>query len=243
MLWLIGKVVVVVIAVPSAWWYYSVRKTRAKFRNKNNGKLINGSDNFPFFDYIFHGFMGRNTKAPYGDFELSFFLGFPVIMVSEPRIIKELMKGIAVKDFDKGDLTLAGVEPLAGRQNLFSSDGYLWQHQRSIINPAFRPMYVQMLTKNVVWTIESTLKEWSIQKSPPDDIVSAISNLTLSTICRAAFGIAEAGNHERLFELYTTLMNSLMMKMLGMGYFVDGKLNKASIEIDSIATEGIVHLS
>lgn len=225
----------------TAWWYYHVRKIRSKFVNKLSGKLIGGSDNFPFVDYFIHGFMGRNTTAPYGDFELSFFLGFPVVMISDPKVIKELMKGAAVKDFDKGELTLAGVEPFAGRQNLFSSDGLLWQHQRSIINPAFRPMYIQMLTKNVVITIENTIKYWESKKYAPDNLISDISNLTLSIICRAAFGIADSYDNDKIFAYYKNLLNCLIFKMLGLGYFVDGSLNQAAIGIESIAVKGTQH--
>ena len=116
MIWIIRNAIVM-STLPLIWWYLRVRRIRSKFVNRSTGKQIPGSNNLPFVDYIVHGFMGRNTKAPYGvyffdnvsvvrmlffltqivfstgEVELSFFLGFPCLMVSDPGAIKEMTKG------------------------------------------------------------------------------------------------------------------------------------------------------
>lgn len=234
----------VFVAFGGIFWLFNVRRIRSKFVNSETGDLIPGSDNLPMFDYIFHGFMGRNTLAPFGDFELSFFLGFPCVLVSEPKIIKELVKGNGLKEFDKGELTLAGVEPIAGRQNLFSSDGHLWQHQRGIINPAFRPASMRLLIGTVVSTVNETVSKWFNDGKAPDDISVTISNLTLEIICRSAFGIegpeSQGNINQTIAEAYKTILNSLMLKMLGLGFFGSDKaLADAAGQIEKLAQEGM----
>ena len=234
-----GYVVAGGAAVISLGWYIHVRKIRSKFVNNTTGQLIAGSNNFPFVDYILHGFSGRNMLAPYGEFELSLTLGFPVVMVSDPGIVKELLKGNGVKDFDKGELTLSGVEVIAGRQNLFSLDGTSWQHMRGVIDPAFRPNLIRLLTDTVSSTVDKQIKKWKI--SPPTNIYEAISNLTLDIICQSAFGIANDNSAAHpVMDSYKILLNGLMMKMLGLGFLVQSKLDAASSHIESITQDGMI---
>lgn len=221
------------------WWNVRVRKIRSQFINKTTGKQMPGSNNPPMIDYFIYGFDGRNQTAPFGDFELSFMLGFPIVMVSEPNIIKELMKGNGVKDYDKGEMTLAGVEVIAGRQNLFSLDGLDWHHLRGIINPAFRPAVMRLLTSAIVSTTQDKMSKWKMDGKFPDDISSAINNLTLDIICRSAFGGIEndgSDNHPVLF-LYEDLMKNLIWKTLGLGFFFasEKKIANASDGINQIA--------
>lgn len=145
-----------------------------------------------------------------------------------------------MKDFDKGEMTLAGVELIAGRQNLFSSDGSLWQHQRLIINPAFRPNYVKSMTPIVTKVARATIESWQIQQ--PDDLGNSISNLTLDIICKTAFGQSDMGQDEEshpVAESYKIILTSLMWKMLGCGCFADNQLDKAKNDIERNAKRGL----
>ena len=147
--------------------------------------------------------------------------------------------GAGVKDFDKGEMTLAGVELIAGRQNLFSSDGSHWQHQRLIINPAFRPNFVKSMTPIVTRVVRTTVDSWRNQ--PPEDLGNAISNLTLDIICQTAFGqsgMTQAEDSHPVAESYKIILTSLMWKMLGCGCFADNQLNKAKDDIERNAKRG-----
>ncbi len=199
-----------------------------------------GSNNLPMMDYFIYGFDGRNIQMPFGDFELSFPLGFPTVMVSDPIIIKELLKGRATKDYDKGEMTLAGVEVIAGRNNLFSSDGDIWHHQRLIIDPAFRPNLMKHLVRSVCATAVSFVSKW-VENQPPSDIVSSISDLTLEMICCAAFGIANE-DEGVISKSYTALMNGVMYRMLGLGRIMgsDKVIESAKNKIEAFAKKGIM---
>jgi len=221
-------------------WNLHVRKVRELFVKDEQGtkKYLGGSNNPPFWDYILYGFDGRNIKMPFGDFELSFPLGFPTVMVSDPIIIKELLKGRATKDYDKGEMTLAGVEVIAGRNNLFSSDGDIWHHQRLIIDPAFRPNLMKHLVGCVCASAVSFVSKW-VDFQPPKDIVSSISDLTLEMICCAAFGIAN-DDGGIISKSYTALMNGVMYRMLGLGRITgsDKKIEFAKNQIESFSKKG-----
>src|SRR3989338_1223482 len=91
----------------AVWWIVRVRRIRAQFGRDEQGRPIPGSDWPPLVDYLFHGFLGRNINAPYGEFELSFPLGFPVVFISEPKLIKHIMTGASVKDYSKVCFTLS----------------------------------------------------------------------------------------------------------------------------------------
>jgi hypothetical protein len=235
----VGGVVAGGVGVLTLLWYIRVTSIRAKYKNAE-GKLIPGSNNMPFVDYMIHGFTGRNTGAPYGDFELSFIIGFPALMVSEPSIIKELLKGNAVKDYDKGELTLSGVEVIAGRQNLFSLDGTQWQHMRLIIDPAFRPNLVRLITSSVVSVAQQTIRKWKSNPGGVDNLFDTVSNYTLDIICAAAFGLRtedSVGNHP-IMNSYKSLLQGLLLQMIGLGFVNKKSMEKARQDIQDMAQDG-----
>jgi cytochrome P450 len=118
------------------------------------------------------------------------------------------LKGNAVKDYDKGELTLSGVEVIAGtalsnsffvgavivslfrvgRQNLFSLDGAKWQHMKLIIDPAFRPNLIRLLCRTVLTVCQQTVSKWKLasQQTPQtvDNLFESISTMTLDVICQ-----------------------------------------------------------
>ena len=225
----------------AVWWKRRVERIRSQYVNVENGIFIPGSDNLPFVDYFMYGFTERNISAPFGDFEMSFSIGIPIVLVSEPIIIKEILKSKA-SEFDKGELTIAGVELIAGRENLFSADGAVWQHQRLMIDPAFRPAFMQLLSGAVITTVQSTIKSWKHKGSVPSDLTAELSNVSLNIICSVAFGLNKSENEGQtiqnhpIVESYKTILNYCMMNMMGLKFFASKKAQEAATNhIESVA--------
>lgn len=227
------------------WWDSSCRIARNKFEHIETKKNLPGSNWLPFLDFWLHG-MDRMLKAPYGDFEVSFFLGSATVVVSEPSVIKEILKGTGIRDFEKSKVILNITSPISGKENVFTGEGLVWLHQRGILNSAFRPAYMKLLLTTMSETIDTTVGKW-VNDCAPEDVASAINELSLDIICNTAFGNNSSelsednpANPQSISASYKVMYDNLVYMVGGGGGFKSIKklFDNASYHIDSVAQSG-----
>ena len=229
------------------WWDSSCRIARNKFEHVETKKNLPGSNLLPFLDSWLHG-GERMLKAPYGDFELSFFLGSATVVVSEPVITKEILKGTGIRDFGRSKVILDITSPIAGKDNVFTGESLVWLHQRGILNSAFRPSYMKLLLTTMSETIDSTVGKW-VNDNAPEDVATAINALTLGIICNTAFGsnTSDSGlsednptNPQSIAASYKVMYDNLIYMVGGGKGFKSIKqlFDNASYHIDSVAQSG-----
>ncbi|MGI4811675.1 MAG: cytochrome P450 [Janthinobacterium lividum] len=94
------------------------------------------------------------------DIVQSSLLGRPITYVIKPEYLHTLLKDEAHK-LARDDAMSRALEPALGA-GLLTSDGQVWQAQRRIVAPAFRPERVRTFIPTMVEAAERTLQRWQV---------------------------------------------------------------------------------
>ena len=94
------------------------------------------------------------------DIVRSSLLGRPITYVIKPEYLRILLKDEAHK-LVRDDAMSRALEPALGA-GLLTSDGQVWQAQRRVVAPAFRPERVRTFIPAIVEAAERTLRRWQV---------------------------------------------------------------------------------
>lgn len=93
------------------------------------------------------------------------------------------------QNYDKRTRSVAKIRATCG-ESLLTAEGDSWRRHRRLIQPAFRPEYLQRFVPEIASTTERHLQSWNGLASRGDevDVVSETMQLTLKIAARMLFG-------------------------------------------------------
>jgi cytochrome P450 len=109
-------------------------------------------------------------------------------LVSDPGDVRHVLSKNA-GNYRKGiGINEAGL--LFG-DGLLSSEGALWQDQRSCLQPAFHPAHLERFSGFVAASVDSTIARWRLRgaNAPAVDIAAEMNRLALCVAGKALFGV------------------------------------------------------
>ncbi|CAG2103506.1 unnamed protein product [Medioppia subpectinata] len=172
--------------------------TKVNFLTKNykfwTSRGINGPKPIVLFGTFYQNFFKPMTEVAvdnstkYGKVYGGFFGTRPFLMISDPKLVKEIM----IKDFhlfaDRDDMITG--DSLNDR-SLFNLKGDEWKNMRSIISPTFssgKMRSMHPIISNCVKNLEKQF-ETSVRNGKQEiELKKMMSNLTMDVISQCAFG-------------------------------------------------------
>lgn len=143
--------------------------------------------------------------------------GVDLYMVNDTKEIKRVMQTQA-QDFPKSHLLHESLKPLLG-DSIFTTNGALWQSQRSMMNPAFEQARLNVAFPRMLGAANAMLERLAEQQTQvPYDIEVEMTHVTADIIFRTIFSTpmqgADAHQVFHSFAHYQALAPKLMLPAL-----------------------------
>jgi len=155
-----------VVLLLYAWYKINIYFTYKSIRNSETNELLPlvpptflvGSG-LSIYNDLPNFFL--NARDKYGNLFVYFVGVKPIIAISDPAIIEELLVN-HVEDIDRGD-TGNNLKYLIGEKNVLLTVGEEWKHQRRVITTSFRSGSIIGMHSRIFETIKIQIDKWKAQ--------------------------------------------------------------------------------
>lgn len=146
--------------------------------------------------------------AEYGPlFGVQLPFGHRLVMIAHPDGVEHVLRS-GRKNYIKGSV-YDGTRILLG-QGLVTSEGALWQRQRELANPAFRPAKLSQYLATMADCTADLVADWhAANHAAPIDIQREMTRLTLSIVGRTLFGLDLSSQHERAATAFAGALQAI----------------------------------
>ncbi|MDD5370642.1 MAG: cytochrome P450 [Anaerolineaceae bacterium] len=158
--------------------------------------------NLPEFNRDPLGFLTRCARE-YGDLVELRFAGFPVYVLSHPRLIEEVLV-TKNRSFHKGR-GLVRTRELLGN-GLLTSEGEFWRRQRRLAQPAFRHERISHYGEIMQRRTVNMLDRWSDGQLL--DAHEAMMDLTMEIVAEALFSADVSGDAKAISSAMTVVLEN-----------------------------------
>jgi len=142
------------------------------------------------------GFLDRHYRT-HGDMFVMSLTGFdPIVILSNPKAIRELFSQDAKFDSGRGN-TIA--EPLVGRNSLTLMDGDRHRRERKLLMPPFHGERLQTYARQICAIAAGVTSQWQVGQ--PFVARSAMQSISLEVILQVVFGLSAGERHRQLKSL------------------------------------------
>ncbi len=157
------------------------------------------------------GLYARSYEMKMGEVRLP---GLDLFMVNEPAVVRRVLVEQA-KAFPKAALLADALRPLLG-DSIFTTNGAVWERQRSLMNPSFEAARVSLVYGRMCEAAESMLQRL---RALPDgaemdvdvEMTHVAADIILRTILSQPLDGVEARRVFEAFERYQVLAPRLML--------------------------------
>ena len=152
---------------------------------QSKGRILLG--NLPAFQSDPLGFL-QETAIAHGDFVSLRFAHIRAFFVNHPDLIGDVLLRNA-EDFDKNTRSAAKIRSTCGN-SVLSGDKETLQRQRTLIQPAFQPRFIEAMAPAVDAHLSCMLERWGslAAQGRPVDLVSEMMELVIGITARVMFG-------------------------------------------------------
>lgn len=173
-----------------------------------------GPRGLPFLGSIRH-FIGKDLLRTFSGlvdeygplFGVNLPMGHRLVMVAHPDGVEQVLRS-GRKNFVKGSV-YDGARILLG-QGLVTSEGALWQRQRELATPAFRPTKLAQYLTVMADSTADLLADWhATNQAMSTDIQREMTGLTLSIVGRTLFGLDLGVHHERATKAFGAALQAI----------------------------------
>ncbi|MBA0797512.1 hypothetical protein Gohar_008204 [Gossypium harknessii] len=157
----------------------------------------------------------------------------PELVISEPELIKEVLKN-SEKTFPKRKPTIF-INKLLGN-GLVTVEGEKWVKQRKLANNVFHGESLKDMRPAIIASVETMLKKWKGQVGKEIEVFHEFKLLTSEVISRTAFGSSYLEG-EKIFEMLNKLSIVLSRNLSNTGIPLFVKLQKPAdmLEAEELA--------
>ncbi|KAB1670383.1 hypothetical protein ES319_D02G034100v1 [Gossypium barbadense] len=157
----------------------------------------------------------------------------PELVISEPELIKEVLKN-SEKTFPKRKPTIF-INKLLGN-GLVTVEGEKWVKQRKLANNVFHGESLKDMRPGIIASVETMLKKWKGQVGKEIEVFHEFKLLTSEVISRTAFGSSYLEG-EKIFEMLNKLSIVLSRNLSNTGIPLFVKLQKPAdmLEAEELA--------
>jgi cytochrome P450 len=136
----------------------------------------------------------RMITAEYGDITSHDIEGETVYIANRPDLAREILHDRFANFVKAGTPDQMMLSPLLG-EGLLTSDGEVWERQRRMCAPAFRPAQVDTFDAIMTDAAQALLRRWqpAIEDGTPVRLDHDLTALTLTVVVRAMIGFDMSG--------------------------------------------------
>jgi cytochrome P450 len=151
------------------------------------------------------GFVSRVAAAHGGLASLGRLGRTPIILVTEPELVGEILQG-RWRDFVRDEVVRESGAPVFGR-GLLLADGPLWLRLRQTMQPAFRRERMQRMVELIHAEVERHLDRFEAlaDRGQPLRVADSMARLTQEVFVRAMFTTSLASDLDRLLGAWTVI--------------------------------------